>query len=254
MGYTNHNADAWNAMTEISSADGRSQFTRSFSHEDFIQAKQGRLRVSLTSAKPVPESWFPPLRGLKILGLASGGGQQGPIFAAHGANVTILDVSRRQIESERYVAEREGYSIETVERDMTRPLPFDNQVFDLIFHPVSNCYIEKLQPVWAECSRVIKPGGVIMMGYVKEEQMMFAPDFHKDKELIASRRVPFNPLTDMIIRHEPFVFSHTLTEQIGGLIRAGFTITDLYEDGDGGGIFDQFMNSYVAVRAVKMLV
>lgn len=48
----------------------------------------------------------------------------------------------------------------------------------------------------------------------------------------------------------PLKFSHTLTEQIGGLIKAGFQITDIYEDCDGGGLFDKYMNSYVAVRAV----
>lgn len=49
----------------------------------------------------------------------------------------------------------------------------------------------------------------------------------------------------------PLKFSHTLTEQIGGLIKAGFELTDIYEDCDGGGLFDQYMNSYVAVRAIK---
>ena len=33
----------------------------------------------------------------------------------------------------------------------------------------------------------------------------------------------------------PLSFSHTLTEQIGGLIKAGFEITDIYDDCDGGG-------------------
>lgn len=74
-----------------------------------FRLKKGALEVSLTSAKKVPVDWFPPLRGQKILGLASGGGQQGPVFAAHGADVTIVDISEKQLESERAVADREGY-------------------------------------------------------------------------------------------------------------------------------------------------
>ena len=75
-------------------------------------------------------------------------------------------------------------------------------------------------------------------------------------------RLPFNPLTDLseerkqkiIEDNKPFVFSHTLTEQLGGLLKAGFMITDIYEDGDGGGLFDKYMNPYVAVRAVKRVL
>ncbi len=254
-----YNADAWDAIADRMSKDGRNQFTSAISHDEYLKAKNGQLKVSLTSAKHVPESWFPELAGRKILGLASGGGQQGPVFVAHGADVTIFDISGKQIESERFVAEREGYSIGAIKGDMTQPLPFGNSSFDIIFNPVSNCYIEKIQPVWDECSRVIRPNGILMVGFVKEEHSMFEPNFANEDVLISRHRLPFNPLTDlseekkreMIEKHVPFIFSHTLTEQIGGLMKAGFILTDIYEDGDGGGLFDKYMNSYVAVRAIK---
>jgi ubiquinone/menaquinone biosynthesis C-methylase UbiE len=253
-----YNADAWDTIAEHTN-DGRNKFTSVISHEEYLKAKSGQLKVSLTSVKRVPECWFPKLCGLKILGLASGGGQQGPVFAAHGADVTIFDFSAKQIENERFVAEREGYSICTIKGDMTQPLPFSNASFDFIFNPVSNCYIEKIQPVWDECARVIKPNGILMVGFVKEEHSMFEPDFANEDALISRHRLPFNPMTDlpeekkreMIEKHEPFVFSHTLTEQLGGMIKAGFILTDIFEDGDGGGLFDKYMNSYVAVRAIK---
>ncbi len=71
--------------------------------------------------------------------------------------------------------------------------------------------------------------------------------------------LPFNPLTDLseeklkqkYDEKKPIAFSHTLTEQIGGIIKAGFEITDIFEDCDGGGLFDKYMNSYVAIRAVR---
>ena len=66
----------------------------------------------LTPTKPVPHGWFGELKGKKLLGLASGGGQQIPIFAAQGAVCTVLDYSSVQCESERMVAEREGYGVE----------------------------------------------------------------------------------------------------------------------------------------------
>ena len=229
------------------------------SHEEFLLALEGALNVSLAGIKMVPQEWFPKLKNKNVLGLASGGGQQGPIFVAHGANVTIMDLSARQIESEKVVAEREGYSIRIIKGDMSKPLPFEDNEFDIIFNPISNCFIEDIQPVWKECARIIKKGGILMMAFVKEEHFMFEPDFKNEDVLISRHSLPFNPLTDLTREqiekkkeaHMPLAFSHTLTEQIGGLLKEGFELTDLYEDCDGGGLFDKYMNSYVAVRAIK---
>ena len=107
------------------------------SHEEYEKAKSGEWNMLLTPTKFVPHSWFGELKGKKVLGLASGGGQQMPIFAALGAECTVLDYSEKQLESERLVASREGYVIEIIRADMTKPLPFADETFDLIFHPVS---------------------------------------------------------------------------------------------------------------------
>ena len=85
----------------------------------------------LTPTKPVPKAWFGDLKGKRVLGLASGGGQQMPIFAALGAVCTVLDYSPAQLESERMVSQREGYDIRIIRADMTKPLPFDDNAFEL---------------------------------------------------------------------------------------------------------------------------
>ena len=73
----------------------------------------------MTPLKPVPREWFPPsIKGLEILCLASGGGQQGPVLAAAGAHVIVLDNSPRQLEQDKMVAEREGLEMRLIEGDM----------------------------------------------------------------------------------------------------------------------------------------
>lgn len=62
-------------------------------HGTFLRALAGDWRIVLTPRKPVPRSWFPPLEGTRVLGLASGGGQQMPILTAAGARYTVLDYS-----------------------------------------------------------------------------------------------------------------------------------------------------------------
>ncbi len=80
-------------------------------HQQFANAQEGKCDVLLTPTVPVPHEWFGDLKGKKILGFASGGGQQMPIFTALGAECTVLDYSPKQIQSERFVADREGYSM-----------------------------------------------------------------------------------------------------------------------------------------------
>ena len=47
-----------------------------------------------------------------------------------------------------------NYKVNIVKADMTKPLPFEDESFDIIFHPVSNCYIENVESVFKECYRI----------------------------------------------------------------------------------------------------
>lgn len=222
-------------------------------HEDFLRARQGDWHVLLTPTKPVPREWFGEIKGKRLLGLASGGGQQMPVFAAAGAICTVLDYSRSQLESERMVSQREGYAIEIVQADMTKPLPFEDGAFDLIFHPVSNCYIEQVEPVWRECARVLKKGGALLAGFDNGVNFVYDDD---EKEM--RYKLPFNPLRDEKLYEESvrndwgIQFSHTIEEQIGGQLRAGLRLTDIYQDTNGTGrLHEHGVPCYYATRAIK---
>lgn len=223
------------------------------SHETYEKALQGEWNVLLTPTKPVPKSWFPDFKGRKILGLASGGGQQMPIFSALGAECTIMDYSQKQLDSELLVASREGYSINIVKADMTQPFPFEKESFDLIFHPVSNCYIEDVFHVWEECFRILKKGGLLIAGLDNGVNYLF-----DENETVLTYRLPFNPLKDPELYQEclnkdlGIQFSHSIEEQIGGQLKAGFMLTDLYEDTNGSGRLHEYnVPTFIATRAIK---
>ena len=223
------------------------------SHEEYIAAQNGKWNVVLTPTKPVPHHWFGDLKGKKVLGLASGGGQQMPIFAALGADCTVLDYSQKQLDSEAMVAQREGYSIRVIRADMTKPLPFPDGEFDLIFHPVSNCYIEKVEPVFAECFRVLKSGGILLCGLGNEINYLVTEE---EREIV--NEMPFNPLINEKYRKQleeedcGMQFSHTVEEQIGGQLKAGFVLTDIFGDSNGEDrLHEMNIETYLATRAVK---
>lgn len=222
-------------------------------HETYVKATRGEWGVYLTPTKTVPRAWFGELSGKKVLGLASGGGQQMPVFAALGAQCTVLDYSQAQCDSEQMVAKREGYAIEIIRADMTKRLPFDDETFDLIFHPVSNCYVEEVEGIFRECYRVLKRGGIFLGGYDIGINYVF-----DDEEKELKYALPFNPLKnpklyeDSIKNNWGIQFSHTLAEQIGGQLKAGFSLTDLYEDTNGSGRLHELnVPSFVATRCVK---
>ncbi len=248
MNYTDINAstiDRW--------VDEGWEWGKPIDHETYLRALRGDWDVLLTPTKPVPHEWFGELKGKKLLGLASGGGQQMPVFAALGAECTVLDYSERQLESERLVSEREGYPIRIVRADMTRRFPFEDGEFDLIFHPVSNCYVKDVQHIWRECARVLKKGGALLSG--TDHFVNYLVD--DDEERIVNR-LPFDPLEDpeqmkQLADSDCGVqFSHTLTEQIAGQLKAGFTLLDLYEDTNGSGRLHELnVPTMLAMRAVK---
>ena len=227
--------------------------------------RKGEWHVLLTPTVHVPKEWFGDLKNKKVLGLASGGGQQMPVFSLIGACCTIMDLSDRQLESERMVAEREKYDIEIVKADMTKAFPFEDEQFDLIFHPVSNCYVEDVHHVWRECYRVLRTGGVLLSGMDNGLNYLF-DDIDPGSKLTVTGSLPFNPLKNpeqmkMIQEDDGGVqFSHTFNEQIGGQLKAGFVISGAYEDydiwtdGENRTVFataEAGLPTYWATKAVK---
>lgn len=229
------------------------EWGKPITHDQYLDALNGKWDVLLTPTKPVPHEWFGDLKDKKVLGLASGGAQQIPIFSALGAQCTVLDYSQAQCESEKEVSKREGYEVEVIQYDMTKPLPFEDETFDLIFHPVANCYVEEVKPIFKECYRILKKGGILLSGL--NNVMNYIVD---EDETTIQYKLPYNPLKDpqlyeeAVQNHWGIQFSHTLEEQIGGQLEAGFVLTDLYEDTNlEGRLHDYHIPSFLATRAIK---
>ncbi|MGT2926646.1 class I SAM-dependent methyltransferase [Streptococcus cuniculipharyngis] len=255
--YLNFNQDRWNRVAK----DRKNAYTIPLSHEQLMAAKDKPLEVFLTVGKPVPTDWFDKLVGKKILGLASGGGQQGPLFALKGYDVTIMDYSAEQLASDHMVAEREGLTIKTIQGDMTQPFPFADESFDLVFCPVSNVYIEDLTNMWQESYRVLKKGGLLMVGYMNPWVYLYDGDQvweQPDSDLFLTYPLPFNARElekagKLAISPDyGYEFSHTWEEQIGGQLRAGFAMIDFYESKDNRHRLSTYASDYLANLSIKL--
>lgn len=249
-----YNRLAWNREVERGN-----KWTVPVSREVIAAARQGQWEIVLTPTKPVPRAWFPNLEGLEVLCLASGGGQQAPILAAAGAQVTVLDNSPRQLAQDRLVAERDALTIATVEGDMADLSMFADQSFDLIVHPVSNVFVPDIRPVWAEAFRVLRPGGMLLSGFTNPVIYIFDQELAERGVFQVKYALPYSDLTSLaeearqryIEQEEPLEFGHTLEDQIGGQIDAGFVITGFFEDYAPEEAFSNYMPTFIATRAIK---
>jgi SAM-dependent methyltransferase len=249
-----HNREAWNRLV-----GWQNRWTVPVEHEVVERARRGDIEIRLTP-RPAPQEWFPALTGASVLCLASGGGQQGPVLAAAGSIVTVFDNSDNQLEQDRRVAKREGLQIRSVRGDMADLSVFADAAFDLIVHPVSNVFVADVRPVWREAYRVLKPGGTLLAGFCNGLVHLFDAKAYDEGRLEIRHALPYSDvkwLGEEGVRRkreggEPLEFGHTLEDQIGGQIAAGFVINGFYEDkNDPLEPLDHYASSYIATRGVK---
>lgn len=253
-----HNRAAWDKKVAV-----RDRWTVPVERDAIEQARLGQFRLFLTPTKPVPMAWFPILQGTRTLCLASAGGQQGPLLAAAGAIVTVFDNSPRQLEQDRLVAVRDGLAIETIEGDMADLSAFADETFELIVHPCSNCFVPAVRPVWRECFRVLRRGGVLLAGFVNPVRYIFNAEQIEKGKLEVCHSIPYSDLRDLddaemrrlvLDPQQPLEFGHTLNDQIGGQLDAGFLLTSVYEDHSAeseGDPLSCHIDSFMATRATK---
>ncbi len=248
-----YNRAAWDREVESGN-----EWTRPVGPGVIARARAGDWSVVLIGYQPVPRDWFPAdLTGTRILCLASGGGQQGPVLAAAGAAVTVFDNSPRQLGRDREVADREGLAIRTVLGDMRDLSVFGDASFDVVFHPVSNVFCPEIAPVWREAFRVLRPGGLLLAGFLNPDLFIFDVAALDRGEFTVRHPLPFSTLDlpeaerRQCYGDGPVEYSHSLAAQIGGQLAAGFVLTHLAEAPHHAELTGQYLPGYFATRAIR---
>ena len=176
-----------------------------------------------------------------------GGGGDGIISRVYGQNVTAID--NRQEELDEVPDNCTKLCMDA------RSLAFPDEAFNHATFFFSLLYMDAdtQQQAIAEAVRVLKPGGVLLVGFDNGFNYLFDED-----ETVIKYTLPYNPLKDEALYREAMdmdsgvQFSHTLDEEIGGQLRAGFMLTDIYEDTNGEGFLHEHgVPCFVATRCVK---
>ena len=257
MDVPEYNRLAWDGLV-----DKGDQWTRAVDEKTIAAARAGSWSIVLTPIKPVPRAWFPAsLVGKRVLCLASGGGQQGPVLAAAGATVTVFDNSAKQLEKDVLVAQREGLNIATELGDMCDLARFHADTFDMVIHPVANLFVGSVQPLWREAARVLKPGGALLAGFANPLAFIFDLQLMNEGKLAVRHRIPYSDAADLTddelqnliyAKGEPLCHGHSLQDQIQGQIDAGFVVAGFYEDKASEGVLNDYIDTFIATRSIKV--
>lgn len=233
MNISEHNRKAWNIQARFGI-----QWSESASDLEIEAARRGDICLHLSPTQPVPKSWLGNLKGARCLALAAGGGRQAALLAAAGARVTLIDISEEQLARDAAIAQRWHLELD-MHRVSAEDLSFlQDASFDCIVLPLANCFFERLQPVWEHCARLLVPGGRLMYAFINPVAWSF--DFVKAQAGIFELKYPVPYSDEKSLNREdfqrfvypevPMEFGHSLSDQLGGLMRAGFMLSDLFED------------------------
>jgi SAM-dependent methyltransferase len=245
-----HNRRAWDGMVRE-----KQRFTIPARDEDFVDPL----------AKLDPLGWLGgDIRGRRLLCLAAGGGKHGPLYAAAGAMVTVVDLSHAMLELDRQVAAERKLELRTVLASMDDLAAFPPNAFDIVIHPVSTCYVPDVRPVYREIARVTRPGGVYISQHkqpasLQADTQPTARGYELNEPYYRS-----GPLPPVVGSHHREVgtleYLHRWEELLGEMCRAGFVIEDLAEplhavrDATRGSFAQrsQFVAPYVRIKARRV--
>lgn len=212
-----HNRRAWDAR-----ALARDRFTRP-APDDYLSDHGAMLDTA----------WLGDVRGRRVLCLAAGGGRQGPMFAAAGALVTVVDISAEMLALDRQVAAERALDLRVVETSMDQLSMFPPASFDIVAQPVSTCYVPDIAAVYRAIARVTAAGGLYISQHKQPVSLQAALERSPGGyELIEPyyRTGPLPPVAGSLHRETGTLeFLHRWEELIGGLCRAGFVLEDLAE-------------------------
>ena len=182
-----------------------------------------------------PWGWLgPSIRGWNVLCLAAGGGKHGPLYAAAGARVTVVDLSPAMLELDRRVAEKKQIPVRTIETSMDNLSACADAEFDLVIHPVSTCYLPDLSKLFPEIARVTKPAGLYISQHkqpinLQASLQTFTGQYVVQHPYYDPSAVP--PAIEPSKLREPNTreFAHSWESLLGGICRSGFAIENVSE-------------------------
>lgn len=245
-----HNRKAWDALVRE-----RQRFT--------LPAKDQYFSDPLTAVDGI--GWLGgSIAGKQVLCLAAGGGRQSALYAAAGAQVTVVDISAEMLALDREVAAERGFDIRVIQTSMDDLSPLAAASFEVVIQPVSTCYVPDIVKVYRHVARVTAPSGLYISQHKTPGSLQASVEPSQRGYELIEPYYRTGPLPAVVgsPHREPgtLEFLHRWEEILGGMCRAGFVIEDLLEplhandqaDVGSFGHRSRFVAPYVRIKARRV--
>ncbi len=230
------NRERWNALAEANYTYSR----------PFMDLDAQKARAWLDTQGESPAGLLDNLQGKDVLCLASGGGQQTAVFGLLGANVTVFDLSDTQLTRDEKAAVHYGYPLRMIQGDMRNLTIFEDDCFDLVWHPYSINFSPDARAVLRHTARILRPGGYYRLQFANpftmelDETMWNGRGYPLSSVYTDAAEMVFdNPHWDVWQEDGsvkkivgPREFRHALSAILNTLVQNNFIILGLWEDSD----------------------
>ena len=198
----------------------------------YYQKKYGKSLMFYE--KTIHLKLFGNLKSKKLLDLGCGGGQTSIFFAEHGAIVTGIDFSKKQIDFAKALAKRKGMEKISFQQGSMEDLSvFGDCSFDLVNSSHTIHYVENLQKCFDEVFRVVKPKGKFVfsvshpLNHIVERennQLVVRRSYFQKGKYKWNWEYPAEEL-----KYPMFLFIRKVDDYFVALRKSGFAVEDLLE-------------------------
>jgi SAM-dependent methyltransferase len=181
--------------------------------------------------------WLPWKDLHSVLLLCGAGGQQAPTFASLGLAVTVVDLSEEQLAIDRSVASERDLNLECIRANACDLSVLAGRTFDLVYQPVSTCYMPDPRLCYRNVAGLLRPGGLYLSDHWNPAQIQLSGDNRWDG---SAYRIgsPSGTGEGLQVTHPStesgpscMYFAHRLADLVGGICDAGFVIERFAERG-----------------------
>lgn len=178
------------------------------------------------------------LRGARVLSLAGGGGWEPVLFAELGAEVTLFDISERQLRTVRALARSRDVKVRTVQGDMRDLSVFPDASFELVSHCHSLVFVPDADRVIAEVGRVLAAGGVYHASTMHPATLRMygtwtGTGWRVKKSYFADGPMevadPTWEFGDLTVKAETLEYGHRISDLVNACAAAGMVLDGMWE-------------------------
>jgi len=170
------------------------------------------------------------VKGKKILEIGCGGGQCSIAFAKNGAICTGIDISDKQINYAKNLAEKNKVKINFLNGDFQNLKQFKSNSFDIVFSAYALQYSPDFKKVCQQVNRILKKDGIFVFSFDHPLYFLHNPLIRKlENSYFDTGRQEYNATWQDNSKHKFVVYKLKISNIYDALVSSKFFVEKIVE-------------------------